>query len=50
MGLTRLISIIEKENIASIRVAKKNGFKLEKEMLYDKRIQVQIYAVEKEDK
>jgi len=49
MGLTRLISIIEKENIGSIRVAQKNGFKLEKEMLYDKRIQVQIYALNKEN-
>lgn len=45
MGLTRLISIIENENIASIRVAKKTGLKLEKEMLYDKRIHVGIYAI-----
>tara|TARA_R110001583_G_scaffold51161_8_gene159762 strand:- start:13407 stop:13910 length:504 start_codon:yes stop_codon:yes gene_type:complete len=44
MGLTRLISLIEKENIASIRVAEKNGFKLEKEMLYDGRISVCIFA------
>jgi ribosomal-protein-alanine N-acetyltransferase len=44
MGLTRLISLIEKDNIASIRVAEKNGFKLEKEMLYDGRIYVCIYA------
>ena len=45
MGLTRLISLIEKENIASVRVAEKNGFKLEKEMLYDGKISVGIYAV-----
>lgn len=50
MGLTRLISLIEKENIASIRVAQKSGFTLEKEMLYDKRIQVQIYALTRQDK
>lgn len=49
MGLTRLISLIEKENIGSVRVALKNGFTLEKEMLYDKRIQVQIYALNKVD-
>lgn len=47
MGLTRLISIIEKENVASIRVAEKNGFILEKEMLYNKKIRVQIYAFNK---
>lgn len=45
MGLNRLISLIEKENTASIRVAEKNGFKLEKEMLYDGKISVGIYAV-----
>lgn len=44
MGVTRLISLIEKENIASIRVAEKNGFRLEKEMLYDGRISVCIYS------
>jgi len=48
MGLTRLISIIEKENVASIRVAEKNGFILEREMLYNKKIRVQIYALTKE--
>jgi [ribosomal protein S5]-alanine N-acetyltransferase len=45
MGLTRLIALIEKENTASVRVAQKNGFKLEKEMLYDGRITVGIYAL-----
>jgi ribosomal-protein-alanine N-acetyltransferase len=45
MGLKRLISLIEKENIASVRVAEKNGFILEKEMLYDGRISVCIYSV-----
>lgn len=44
MGLTRLISLIETENVASVRVAEKNGFKLEKVMLYDARISVGIYA------
>ncbi|PKF60789.1 GNAT family N-acetyltransferase [Psychromonas sp. psych-6C06] len=45
MRLTRLISIIEKDNLASLRVAEKNGFKLEKVMRYDGRIEVGIYAV-----
>ena len=49
MGLKRLISIIEKNNIASIRVAEKNGLKLEKEYLYNRKIQVQIYAINRED-
>lgn len=45
MGLTRLISIIDKNNIGSVRVAEKLGLKPEKELLYDKRIQVTIYAI-----
>lgn len=45
LGLTRLISIIEKANIGSIRVAEKTGLTLEKEMLYDARIEVGIYAI-----
>ncbi|WP_026339442.1 GNAT family N-acetyltransferase [Psychromonas ossibalaenae] len=44
MGLTRLISLIETGNKASVRVAEKNGFKLEKQMLYDGRISVAVYA------
>jgi len=44
MGLTRLISLIETGNNASVRVAEKNGFKLEKQMLYDGKISVAIYA------
>lgn len=50
IGLTRLISLIEKENIASIAVAEKNGFKLEKELLYDGRISVCIYALSVKNK
>lgn len=45
MGLTRLISIIEKDNLSSIRVAEKVGLKLEKEMLYNGKIHVAIYAI-----
>lgn len=45
MGQSRLISLIEKDNIASVRVAEKNGFKLEKEMFYDGRVKVCIYAL-----
>ena len=45
MGLTRLISIIEKENVGSIKVAEKIGLRLEKEMLYNQRIYVGIYSI-----
>ncbi len=45
MGLTRLISIIEKENISSIRVAQKTGFTLEKKMIYNGKTHVEIYAI-----
>jgi [ribosomal protein S5]-alanine N-acetyltransferase len=43
-GLRRLISIIESENTASIRVADKIGMKLEKRALFHK-IPVLIYSV-----
>ncbi|WP_022939885.1 GNAT family N-acetyltransferase [Psychromonas hadalis] len=45
MGLTRLISIIDKDNRGSVRVAEKIGFKLEKEMLYNGKIHVGIYTI-----
>ncbi len=45
LGLTGLISIIEPENIGSIKVAKRNGFTLESSMLYNKKISVKIYAL-----
>jgi len=48
-GLTRLISIIDKKNTASARVAEKVGLTLEKEMLYNNRIQISIYATPPED-
>ena len=40
LGLTRLISLIETTNAASLRVAEKNGFRVEKQMLYDARISI----------
>jgi len=40
LGITRLISLIETSNRASLRVAEKNGFRIEKQMLYDGRISV----------
>ena len=43
-GLHRLISIIESENAASIRVAEKMGMKLEKRALFQQ-IPVLIYSV-----
>jgi len=48
MGYTRLISIIESENRASVNVALKNGLKLEKETTF-KNIPVQIYVIEKQN-
>jgi ribosomal-protein-alanine N-acetyltransferase len=44
IGLRRLISIIESENIASIRVAEKIGMTLEKRSVFHK-IPVLIYSV-----
>lgn len=44
MRVTRLISLIEKGNTASVRVAEKSGFRLEKQMLYDGKMSVAIYA------
>ena len=40
LGLTRLISVIEISNTASLRVAEKNGFRVEKQMLYNGKISV----------
>ena len=44
VGLRRLISIIESENAASIRVAEKTGMTLEKRAVFHK-IPVLIYSV-----
>ena len=45
-GLTRLISIIEPTNLASIRIAEKNGMHLERETTMWNR-PVRIYALER---
>lgn len=45
MKLTRLISLINSHHIASIRVAEKNKFRLEKKMLYAGKIPISMYAV-----
>ena len=45
LGLKRLISIIEAENVPSIRVAEKNGLRHEKDSVH-KGIPVRIYAIE----
>lgn len=47
LGFTRLISIIEAENTASIRVAEKNGLIHEKDARFQDKIPVRIYAVSK---
>ena len=48
LGLKRLISIIEPANVASIRVAHKNGMRLESETTkWDK--SVQVYAVHRSE-
>ena len=44
LGLTRLISIIEAENVASVRVAEKNGMRHEKDSIYCD-LPVRIYSV-----
>lgn len=44
MRITRLISLIETQNNASVRVAEKNGFYLEKQLVYDARISIALYA------
>ena len=44
VGLRRLISIIESDNVASIRVAEKMGMTLEKRAFFHK-IPVLIYSV-----
>ena len=48
LRLAKIISIIEAENHASIRVAKKLGMKLEKESVFHG-IQVEIYSILKTD-
>ena len=48
LGLTRLISIIEPENIRSIRVAEKIGMRHEKDLSFGD-IPVRIYAIQKFD-
>ena len=46
LGFNRMISIIESENTASIRVAEKNGMKYEKDSLFQNKIPVRIYSIE----
>lgn len=43
LNFKRVISVIEEENISSIRVAEKNGFRIEKEVLYRDKIPAGIY-------
>ena len=49
LGFPRLISIIESENKASIRVAQKNGMTHEKDSMFKDRVPVEIYAINKEE-
>jgi RimJ/RimL family protein N-acetyltransferase len=44
MGFERMISIIEAENIGSIRVAEKNGMIFEKAAIFKNTIPVRIYS------
>jgi len=50
LGFQRIISIIEAENHASIRVAEKLGLKHEKDTLFQESIAVRIYAISKASK
>lgn len=45
LGLPRVVSIIEPANVASIRVAEKNGMLLEREMIWREKL-VRIYGVD----
>jgi RimJ/RimL family protein N-acetyltransferase len=47
LGLTRLISLIEPENTASVHVAEKAGLHLEKEVLRPSGRLMQVYRIEK---
>lgn len=46
LGLTRLISLIQKENTRSINIANKNGMHLEKEVIL-KGKEVSVYTYQK---
>lgn len=48
LGMDKVISIIEPQNIPSIRVAEKNGMTLERECVYSG-VAVGVYAVRLED-
>ncbi|MBF0199140.1 MAG: GNAT family N-acetyltransferase [Planctomycetes bacterium] len=45
LGFNRMISIIESENIASIKVAEKNGMINEKDALFHNKVPVKIYSI-----
>lgn len=47
LDFNRMISIIEPENIASVRVAEKIGMKHEKDAIFKDRVSVRIYVIEK---
>ena len=46
LGITRLISIIDPENVRSIRVAEKIGMQYEKDVVFQS-LPVRIYAIDK---
>lgn len=45
MKYDKMISIIESENVGSIRVAEKNGLTLEKETIFKDKVPVRIYSI-----
>jgi len=47
-GFNRMISVIEPENTASIRVAEKNGMEYEKDVVFKGEVSVRIYMVERD--
>lgn len=49
MGFERLISMIEAENVASVRVAEKNGLRHEKDSLFKNVIPVKIYSITRKE-
>jgi len=50
LGFERLISCIEEENTASIRVAEKSGMKHEKDSLFAEKVPIRIYSIARDDR
>lgn len=45
LGMNRIISVIESENVGSIRVAEKVGMKFEKDTVYKGKVSAKLYSI-----